>query len=82
MKIYLSVHLAHSKVSSYHLNGVCVGSHLKGPRAPLILEWMDILSASESIQKKIPVENIAERPGSLAGMSASGQALHLCRAVG
>jgi hypothetical protein len=41
-----------------------------------------ILSASMSVQEKIPVKNIEERLASLTVVAASEQALHLCRVVG
>jgi hypothetical protein len=41
-----------------------------------------ILSASRSIQEKIPVKNIEERLASLAVVAASKQALYLYRVVG
>ena len=73
-------------MSSYHLKAVYVGSivsdHLKGVWAPLTFGWLDILSASMSIQEKIPVKSIEEKLSSLAVVAASEQALHLCRVVG
>jgi hypothetical protein len=61
--------------------GSVVSDHMKGAWAPLILEWLDKLSGSMSIQEKIPVKNIEERLASLAVAAASEQALHLCRVV-
>jgi hypothetical protein len=58
-----------------------VSAQLKGACAPLILERMDTVSASMTIQEKDPVKNIVERPGSLAMVAASGQALYLYRVV-
>jgi hypothetical protein len=42
---------------------------------------MDIVSASMTINEKIPVKNIVEKSGSLAMVAASEQALYLCRVV-
>ena len=73
-------------MSSYHLKVVYVGSMvsdpLKGAWVPLILSWLDILSAFMSIQEGIPLKNIEERLASLAVAAASELALHLCRVVG
>jgi hypothetical protein len=59
-----------------------VYDHLKGAWAPLILKWLDILSASMNIQEKICMKNKEERLAILAVGTASEQALHLCRVVG
>jgi hypothetical protein len=56
-----------------------VSDHLKGAWAPLILSWLDILSASMSIQDKIPMKNTEERLASLAVVAASEQPLCLGR---
>jgi hypothetical protein len=44
-------------------------------------KWLDILSASMSIQEEIPAKNMEEKLASLAVVEASVQALHLCRVV-
>ena len=51
----------------------------------VIVIYIDVIvgvSASMSIQEKIPVKNIEERLASLAVVAASEQALHLCRVMG
>jgi len=50
-------------MGSYHL---AVSDYLKRTWEPLILEWLDILSASMGIQEEIPVKNMEEILASLA----------------
>ena len=84
MKFPLKISRLLSNIGFYQPPNYPLGVHLV-VLVLVIVIYTDVivgLSASMSIQEKIPMKNIEERLASLAVVATSEQALHLCWVVG